>query len=537
MFIKDCSKQYAHKYSPCLLLTESYRDEKGIPRHRIIMNLSKLPKPLEEVIINQVKGKKMVSLEDICQEDNRSLGEVLILKKLSDRVGLTKILQKHLGNLVSNLVLATALNRISLPKAKYSLRNWLETTYLPEILKTPLSEFHYNKLYQALEVLAEKQDAIEDDLWEITKQQEEGLTLMLYDITSTYLEGWENQLAAFGYNRDGKKGKKQLVIGLITTKEGRPVSVEVFRGNTTDKTTLIKKIKDTQKRFHIKEVIYVFDRGMKDEPKLATLRSQDIRYITALTRKEIKKLLENNSQIQLGLFDKQNLAEYEIDNRRYIICKSDQERRNRRTREILLEKTEEKMRMIKRNVSNGRWKNPAVIAARTERWLRRWKMKRYFEIKVKEGYFTYQKKENVIETAEDLDGVYILETNTPKQLLTASEVQKGYKNLSKVEQSFRVIKNVLEIRPVHHRKKTTTQGHIFVCFLALYLRRELEIQLAPLLQESTFDYLLTQLREIRQSVLVAGEHKTMVVNKLNGIQRNLVSNLRMRITPVPLRPI
>jgi transposase len=577
MHIYDASKQYKYKYSECVLLQEAYRDEKGTPRHRTVLNLSKLPKDLAQVIIAQVKGKTMISLKDITNTDNRSLGEVTVLKRLSDRLGITKILQQHLGNRVAALVLAMIINRISLPKSRYSLREWLGTTYLPEILRVPLAEFHHNRLYSALKCLKKQQAKIEDDLWEVTKRrmerrmekvrgrmrerirgeevrdevrEGEEFTLMLYDMTSTYLEGLQNELAAYGYSRDKKRGKKQLVVGLVTTVDGTPVTVEALPGNTQDKSTLISKVGELRQRFGIKEVVYVFDRGMRDDKRLETLRVGNIRYITALTKSEIKKLIEENKDqnIQLGLFDERGLAEYEIRDpkdrggliRRYIICKSDQKRRNQRTREILLHKTEEKLEMIKKNVEAGRRKNPIKISAWAEVWLRKWKMKKYFEVEIREGFFDYRKREDVIEQIEPLDGVYVLETNTQPGSLSAEEVRSGYKNLSKVERNFRTIKSVLEIRPVNHRRADTTKGHVFLCFLALYLQHTLESLLQPLLRKRkdiTFSYLLTQLREIRQSTLEVEGHRTTIVDRLNPMQKKILRILRMRILPIPIQQL
>ena len=530
MFVRDASKRYGDKISPCKLLTESYRDGNGVPRHRTILNLSKLPENIANAIEQGASGKKVVSLEDITQEDNRSLGEITILKRLADRTGLSRILEKKLGRLVSGLVMAMVFNRISLPKAKYSVKDWLETNYLPELLKIGRDKFHHNRLYEALSVLAENQVEIEEGLWQETKQREKNLTLILYDISSTYLEGEQNDLAEYGYNRDGKKGKKQLVIALITTPQGRPVSIEVLPGNTADKATLIRKVEELKRRFGLKEVVYVFDRGMRDEKKLATLRSNNAKYITALTKKEIRQLIKKGAPIQPGLFDKRNLVEYQTGNQRYIICKSDQATRSGKVREKLLGKTEEKLEMIKKNVLLGRRKDPVKIAAWAEGWLKKWKMKKYFEVEIKEGHFNYHRRESLIQRDQKLDQLYVLETT--EKSLSPEEVQRSYKNLSVVERDFRVIKSTLDIRPVHHRKEKTVRGHVFVCFLALYLRKELELQLQPLLEKHTFSYLLTQLREIRQSKLVAGKYQTQILNRLKPLQKDTLSTLQMRVSTI-----
>jgi transposase len=531
MYVIDVSKKYGDKISPCKLLVKSYRDENGISRKKTILNLSKLPSNISEAIQLSAYNKTTVSLESITQKDNRSLGEVTILLRIADKLGMTNVLKKTLGKQVASLVLAMVINRISLPKSRYSLREWLGTTYLPEILKTPLPEFHHNKLYHALFKLHDQQGKIEDELWKTTKQKEGNLTLMLYDITSTYLEGEQNELGAYGYSRDKKRGKKQLVIGLVTTPKGVPVTAEVLPGNTTDKTTLLTKIEELKKRFSLTEIVYVFDRGMADEGKLEILRAKKVKYITALKRDEIRKLVTDGAPIQLGMFDQQDLAEYTTNNRRYIVCKSDCEERAKKTRERLLAKTEEELKKIKTSIAKKQLRDPLKIAARAERHLNRFKMKRYFQIEIKERYFSYSRKKDYTEEADILDQLYVLETTEKK--LPAQKVQQGYKNLSVIEGDFRTIKSSLNIRPVNHVKEETTKGHIFVCFLALYIKRELETQLTPLLnQKHTFSSLLTQLKEIRQSKLVAGEHKRYIVNEPNPMQKKILSALKMRIIPL-----
>lgn len=528
MHIHDASKQYKNKFSECLLLQEAYRDEEGTPRHRTIVNLSKLPQNLKETIIKQVEGGRMVSLDEITQEDNRSLGEVTVFKRLADKGGIVKTLKRYLGKHIAALVLAMSINRVSEPKSRYSLRSWLKHTYLPEILKTPLADFHHNRLYEALEELEEKQKQIEEDLWEETKKKEEDLHLMLYDITSTYLEGEQNELAAYGYSRDKRKDRKQLVVALVATPKGRPVAVEVLPGNTTDKTTLLEKIEELKERFKIKEIVYVFDRGMHDEEKREELREEKIKYLTALSRSEIKKL-ESADKIQLGIFDKK-IAEYKDEEVRYLVCKSDVATRNQKVTQALLAKTEEKMEMIKRNVEKGNWKKVKVIAARAERWLLKWKMKKYFQVEIEEGYFAYRIRKDRVEKRKQLDQLYVLETTDTQ--LSAEDVQQGYKNLAEIEQNFQILKSELELRPVNHRKEETTKGHVFVCFLALYLKKEFKLQVSELLEENTFDSLLKELREIRQSKLKAGKHQTYVVNKLNSLQKKILTSLHMRVLPI-----
>lgn len=533
MFIINVSKKYKNKTSDCRLLVESFRDENGKPRHRTILNLSKVNPVLARVIENQVKGKTMVAMEELKQTDNKSLGEIAILKKFSDSLRITAILQKHLGKDHADRILAMAINRVSLPKARYSLCEWLETTCLPDLLGRKLSHFHYNQLYASLFVLEKKQQEIEKDLFTTTAKLESGMTLMLYDITSTYLEGEENELGFFGYNRDGKKGKKQIVVSLVVTPKGRPVSVEILKGNTADKSTLLAKIDDLQKRFGVKDIIYVFDRGMKDEKKLETLRGSQIEYITALNRKEIEALIEKGAPVQPGLFDKTNLLEYTIENRRFILCKSDTREKSQKTREALLLKTEEKLESIEQQVANKKLKDAVKISAKVAKWINKWSMKKYFNCRIEKGLFTFERNDKAITQSILLDQLYVLETTDKK--LSKEAVQAGYKNLKEVEDSFRTIKSSLEIRPVNHRKEETTKGHVIVCFLAYYLKKEIELSLKPLLSRHTFSSLLTNLREIHQSVITASPHSVTLINELTPLQTEILSTLHMRLSPIPVK--
>ena len=533
MYITDASKQYKHKFSPCVLLVESYRDKLGKPRRRTILNLSKTPPAITQAVKLAVAGKTPVSLEEVTQPDNRSLGEVTILHRLAGKLGIINILKQKLGRHITALVLAMVINRVSEPRSRYGLREWLETNYLAEIVEVPLEQFHHNRLYEALKLLTNKQQEIEAELWGKTKQIEGGLRLILYDITSTYLEGQQCELAEYGYSRDKKRGKKQILVALVTTPTGRPVSVEVLRGNTADKSTLMSKVRQLKERFGLEEVIYVFDRGMRDEGKLGMLRSSEIAYITALTRGEVGDLVKEGV-IQLGLFDQQ-MAEYREGNKRYIVCRSAQWQRNRKRREELLRKTEEGLEGLRRSVITGKVKDAVKIAKKAGWKVRRWKLGRYFNLKIQEGYFGYERRNEQLREAEELDWVYVLETT--EQELEAQQIQEGYKNLAKVEEDFRELKSVLEVRPVNHRKEETVRGHVFVCFLALYLRKQLELLLQPLFEhqpEVTFSRVLTRLKEIRQSRLQAGEYQRMIVNQLDQLQQEILTTLKMRILPLQL---
>ena len=540
MYITDAGKQYKNKYSSCKLLQRSYRDKDGKVKKQTILNLSKLPTAIadaiEKVVTNKKTNKTPTYLEDIKSESSKSLGEVEVLLKLAKNIGLFSVLKKELDKQFFPLVMAMVINRISSPTSKYSLTEWLETNYLPELLKTDLKNFHHNRLYEALEELDTKLEKIEQLLFKQTLTRENNLNLILYDITSSYVEGEQNELAAYGYNRDGKKGKKQIVIGLITTLQGRPVSIEVLTGNTADKTTLLSRIESLKTKFGLKQVIYTFDRGMKDEPKLLKLDQQHIKYLTALNKREIKKLCQDNQSIQPGLFD-EKIAEVQVNNKRYVFCKSDQAARSHHHREELLQKTTEKLQLIQKGITK-KLKDPQKIA-RVEKWVNRWNMGKYINISYTPTSFTFSLDQEKINQAQLLDKVYVLVTTASNKELTTQQVQHSYKNLNTIENNFRLLKSSLDIRPIYHRKKETVKAHIFICFLSLYLQKELEILTKNLCleQKMTFSYLLTQLREIRQTQLITeldnNKFEVPILTQLTDIQHKILEVLKMRIKPLP----
>ena len=366
---------------------------------------------------------------------------------------------------------AMILDRVVAPLPHSKLGLWemlpesgIERVVAPEGMQAELHDF-----YGALEKIHEKQNEIQKALFGKRDTVER---MFLYDITSSYFEGTECPLSMFGYNRDGKKGKMQIVIGLLTSSDGRPIAVEVFEGNTSDQTTVMERIDTMRTDFGINEMIFIGDRGMITKARRDDLDAEQykkVNYISALTRKEFHQFLEDQSHpIQLGIFDREKLVEVESEGVRYILSfNPEKEQEDRQIRLRLVEKTKEKLQMIERNVKGGRWKSSKVIAKRLFSWINKWKMERFFIYEYDEGKFTFELDEERLKSYEAIDGFYVITTDVIESELVTSQVRARYKSLSQVEQAFRALKTSdLFMRPIRHWNPKRVKGHIFICMLS-----------------------------------------------------------------------
>ena len=317
---------------------------------------------------------------------------------------------------------------------------------------------------------------------------EEGC-LVLYDLTSSYLEGKCCELARLGFNRDGKRGKLQIEYGLLCNREGCPVAVEVFEGNTADPMTLGSQIQKVRARFGLKRVVIVGDRGMITQARIdEELRGiEGLAWIGALRSSQIAGLLEEGA-IAPSLFDEKNLAEIsspDFPAERLIACRNPLLAQHRRTkREALLRATEVELEKIvlatKRK--KRRLRGKAKIALRVGRLIEGFKMAKHFVLQIEEDAFGWQRNETKIAEEAALDGMYVVRTSVDQSALSASEAVERYKDLGAVEQAFRCIKTVdLKVRPIHHRLEGRVRVHVFLCMLAYYLEWHMRKALAPML--------------------------------------------------------
>jgi len=453
------------------LLRESFR-EGGKVKHRTIANLSRCSEEEIAAIKLALRHKNNLaqigSITDVNLQQGSRLGAVFCLKIVAERLGLAKILGSHRDG---RLALWQVLARLMDQGSRLSAVRLAERHAAGDILG--LETFTEDHLYQNLAWLAAHQEDIERRLFR-KRYGSEPPQLFLYDVTSTYLEGCHNILAAFGYNRDGKKGKQQRVIGLLTGPEGAPVAVRVFAGNTQDPKTVTEQIRTLVQSFGVSKVTLVGDRGMLKLPQLQVLEEHEFHYITAITKSQIRKLLTTGA-FQMHLFD-QDLAEVQFDTVRYILRRNPQRvAEMAQTRQKKLDALAERLRARQRYLAAHPRANPDLARKKINDYAKLLQVDRWAEVTLQERRLTLEIDQEARASEAQLDGCYVIKTDVPARAATADTIHQRYKDLAKVERAFRTFKSGhLEIRPTFVQTEASTRGHVFVVMLAYLLERELD---------------------------------------------------------------
>jgi len=455
---------------PAILLREGYREE-GKAKTRTLANITHWKPERIEALTRVLKGEfdGLVGGE-VDPITDRIYGVLFILKELADRVGITKALGKTpMGKLALFLVLA----RIADQGSRLSAVRWAKDHCVAEVLG--LDEFDEEDLYRALDWLAARQDKIEKKLYRAyAKKKGSPNILVLYDVTSSYLEGQCNELAEYGFDRDKKKGKKQIVIGLLTGSDGEPLSVKVFKGNSSDPTTIGTQIDTLKRRFGVEDVIFVGDRGMVKSKGKEALGHCGFKYITALTNAQVRKLLKEKV-IQLDLFDT-TVCEVEHGGIRLILRRNDAVRRKEaKRREDKLDRLQELVAQRNAFVFTSRRADPETGLRNLTKWAIRYKVSSFVDLCLDNGRIMVTVDEQAKSSAAMLDGCYVLETDVSARQMDGKTVDQRYRSLQQVERDFRTLKNgFLEVRPVFVRKLTRTAAHAFIAMLGLKIVRAAE---------------------------------------------------------------
>lgn len=458
------------------LLRESYR-EGGKVKHRTIANLSQCSEEEIESIRPALKHKNnLVGLtsvsKDISLVQGLSVGAVWLVHDIAKQIGIAEALgSSREGKLALWQVIARVIDQGS----RLSAIRLAQSHAACEVLG--IDGFNEEHLYRNLDWLCDNQKSIENQLF---LKQHSGNTpnLFLYDVTSSYFEGTQNELAAFGYNRDGKKGKKQIVVGLLCDESGKPLSVEVFPGNTNDTKTFGSQIRKVVERFGGKEVTFVGDRGMIKSAQVRDLLGQEFHYVTAITKPQIENLLKREV-IQMSLFD-QELAEI-TDNKsgiRYVL------RRNPMRSDEIRRSRENRLQVMIREVGNinkylrdhPRAKEEVALRKLNERCAKL-KLSKWVSFSVCERKLLLTIDEDSMREESKLDGCYVLKTDLKKEIIDKETIHSRYKDLSLVEWAFRISKTVeLEMRPIHVRLSSRTRGHALVVMPAYGIVKELSVR-------------------------------------------------------------
>lgn len=505
------------KSPPCILLRESCREE-GKVRKRTLANLTHLPPEIVDGIRVMLKGG--VVLEDAGSgfEIVRSLphGHVAAVLGTMRRLGLAKLLEVR-GCRERDLVLAMIAARVIAPGSKLATSRGFSSETATSSLREEfeISDATENELYAAMDWLLERQLGTESKL--ASRHLKDGV-LVLYDLTSTYMEGRCCPLARFGYNRDGKKGKLQIEFGLLCDAEGRPVAVQVFEGNASDSSTLGDQVRKLRERFGLNRVVLVGDRGMITEARIREdLRPvEGLDWISALRAPAIRKLVDDNT-IQLSLFDERDMAEVTSDDypgERLVVCRNPflaEERRRKRTE--LLACTEQQLEKVATAVSRDKrpLRGAGKIGLRVGRIIDKYKMAKHFKLEIGEDSFSYERNEQKIADEAALDGLYVIRSSLPSSAMDAEGLVSSYKGLSVVERAFRRMKTVdLKVRPIYHRSADRVRAHVFLCMLAYYVEWHMRQALKSLLFD---DEDKAQAEADRKSVVAPAKRSASALTK------------------------
>jgi len=512
------------------LLRENYRQD-GKVKHRTVANLSRCNEEEIRAIRLALQHKEDLpalvdAAENLSLRQGLSVGAVWLIRDIARQIG---IVDAFGPSRQGKLALWQVMARIIDQGSRLSAVRLAGSHAACDILG--LEAFDEDDLYANLDWLCEHQAGIEDRLFKkLPTATSPGL--FLYDVTSSYLEGVSNELSAFGYNRDGKRGKRQIVIGLLCDSSGRPLTIEVFPGNTQDPQTLASQIKKTARRFGGREVTFVGDRGMIKSRQVKDLQSEGFHYITAITKPQIESLLAAGV-FEMCLFD-QDLAEVETDEGvRYVL------RRNPLRAQEVQACREDKLSALRRKVEERNHYLTEHPRARVDVALRQvrqqgetLRISKWVKISVAGRVLCLKVDEQALAEVGQLDGCYVLKTDLAQEAASKETVHARYKDLSMVEWAFRTSKTVqLEIRPIHVRLAPRTRGHAFVVMLAYRIVAELAARWGDI--DLTVDEGIGELTTLcATEVLIEGKPRCNKIPRPRGSVGRLLKAAKVRLPDV-----
>ncbi|HVN32104.1 MAG TPA: IS1634 family transposase [Thermoanaerobaculaceae bacterium] len=464
------------------LLRRSYRED-GKVKHENLGNLSHLPLDVIDAIRAMLAGRRLVDLDESFEIERSSPhGHVAAVLGVLRSLDVERLLARERCR-ERDLCVAMICQLVIGPCSKLSMtRRFSQTTLVDEL---ELGEVTEPELLGAMDWLLDRQDRVEKTL--ARRHLTDG-GFVLYDLSSSYVEGRCCELAALGHSRDGKPGTLQVNWGLVCSPEGRPVAVQVHPGNTADPTTVPGVLDTIKQKFGIDRVILVGDRAMITDAHAQAIKELGAGFVSALKSAQIRKLIDGG-ELQLSLFDETNLAEIsspEFPGERLVVCRNPQLQAERaRKREDLLAATERELDKVRQMVSGPRGSlrhaDAGKIGQRAGRTVNKYKLAKHFDLQIADGSFSYQRKTDQIAAEAALDGIYVIRTTCPTSELTTQAVVRVYKQLKMAERAYRTIKNALDVRPIRHHLQDRVQAHFFLFLLAYHLLFELQHRLAPML--------------------------------------------------------
>ncbi|HQU00622.1 MAG TPA: transposase [Acidimicrobiales bacterium] len=465
------------------LLRRSYR-EAGKIHHETLGNVSALPEEALSVLRATLAGDTLVAVGKGL-ELTRSLphGHLAAVSVMANKLGLPDLLGPACRE--RSIAYALILARVVHPRPKLATTKWWADTTLSGDLG--LEDVSTDDVYAAMDWLGQRQARIEATLATRHLAAEANPAQLAYfDLSSSWVEGKKNELAARGYSRDKKRGVAQIEYGLLTDRDGRPVAIEVFAGNTADPTAFISIVESVRTRFHLTRLTMVGDRGMITSARIRALREDtNLGWLTCLRAPQIAQLASEDGPLQLSLFDERDLAEFthpDYPNERLVACRNPLLATERyRKRNELLAATEEALAPILTAVTSGHLRGADQIGLRLGKVINKRKMAKHFDIVITDSTLVVTRRQASIDAEAALDGIYVLRTTLKENEMDAASVVNAYKDLAHVERDFRHIKvDDLSLRPIHHRLEARVRAHVFICMLSAYLVWHLREALAPL---------------------------------------------------------
>jgi transposase len=520
-----------HRKKPYGLLRNSYRID-GKVRHETICRFSGLTfeqlKAMQAALQN-----KTIMKDDLKLTQTREYGASFACVEIIKSLELHKDIFSRPAEEWVRACIAMIAGRLVFAGSKLALSHCSSYSELWRICGIE-SDIDVNvHCYDAMDRLFERQEAIQKKL--VKKHLQNG-TLVLYDITSCYMEGEysESELVEFGYNRDKKRGHEQIVISLLCAQDGCPIAVEVLKGNRKDETTVLDKIKDLKDKYGIEKVVFVGDRGMITQSKYEKINHETTKVISALTHGAIKELLDKGS-IQMSLFDEKDIVEVIDNGLRYCLCKNPEMAvKEYNTREALLKKTTEELDKIIGCTRKTKYSKEI----RAGKVVNKYKMGKFINFEGTGENLKYMLNEVKIEQEVSLDGCYIVYTDVSAEDMTAVETVENYKKLTKVEQAFRNMKTVkLEVRPVFHRIDERIKCHVFICMLAYYVMWHMKQRLQPLFETDgkgserklTFESIIEELKCISKGTVEFCNTKTSIITTPSEEQQRILELLAVKL--------
>jgi transposase len=524
-FIRTRGKVYKR-----VLLRTSYREGKKV-KHKTLANLSHQSEETIEAIRFALKNKEEIHTlissigEPASLKKGPFIGAIYVLNHIAQNIGITNAL----GNtLEGKLALWQVFSRVIAQGSRLSAVRLASSHAICDLLN--IGPFNEDALYINLDWLSDNQGKIEQKLFNIKINTGAKINLFLYDVTSSYTEGEKNEYANFGYNRDKKRGKKQIVIGLLATCDGDPVSIQVFEGNRTDNTTFVEQVHKIRDKFGVENVIWVGDRGMIKNPQIIQL-DKDFQYVTAITKPQLETLIDSG---KLAISDFSDELKEIVDvNTRYIL------RRNSIRVEEIAAQRKSKLLSLEKQIlkANDYLKEHSRAKAETSAkklraFAKKMKINKWVSIRKSGSSVKYKMNEKQLAEESRFDGCYVVKTNVINSAEASAEtIHARYKDLSDVEWAFRTMKTThLEIRPYYVQKCSRTDGHVFVVMLAYKLIRFLREAWRHL--EVTVEEGITELSGFH-SILKGDNPTCQYIPKPHGLSARLLDALNIKL-PVAL---